>query len=76
MKILGTDLNKDLTWTENCTVIIKQVNARMQLLQKVLGFGSTNQEMVDLWKIYCRNVLEQSCIVWGSSLTQENKKRT
>ena len=24
------------------------------------------------WKIYCVSVLEQSCVVWGSSLTQEN----
>ena len=25
-----------------------------------------------LWKIYCVSVLEQSCVEWGSSLTQEN----
>ena len=74
VKILGTVFNKELTWTENCSVIIRKVNARMQLLQKVLGFGATHKEMVELWKTYCRSVLEQSCIVWGSSLTEENKK--
>ena len=73
VKILGTVFNKELTWTENCSVIIRKVNARMQLLQKVLGFGATHKEMVELWKTYCRSVLEQSCIVWGSSLTEENK---
>ena len=25
-----------------------------------------------LWIIFCRSVLEQSCVVWHSSLTQEN----
>ena len=24
------------------------------------------------WIILCRSVLEQSCVVWGTSLTQEN----
>ena len=28
--------------------------------------------MVHLWIIFCRSVLEQSCVVWGTSLTQEN----
>ena len=46
VKILGTVFNKELTWNENCSVIIRKVNARMQLLQKVLGFGATHKEMV------------------------------
>ena len=29
--------------------------------------------MVDLWKTYCRSILEQSAVVWGPSLTQKNK---
>ena len=45
----------------------------MQLLQKVWSFGSTNEEMVQLWKTYCLSVLEQSCVVWSSGLTNENK---
>ena len=46
----------------------------MQLFQKVLGFGSSNKEMVDLWTTYFRSVLEHYCNIWGSSLTEENKK--
>jgi hypothetical protein len=29
--------------------------------------------MVHKWILFCRSVLEQSCVVWGTSLTQENK---
>ena len=29
--------------------------------------------MVHLWKLYCLSVLEQSCVVWGPSLTIENQ---
>ena len=53
--------------------IVKKVNARMQLLRKVWSFGSTKQEMVHLWKIFCVSVLDQSCVVWDSGLTTENK---
>ena len=46
----------------------------MQLLRSVSSFGSSIPEMVHLWKLFCLSVLEQSCVVWGSSLTEENKQ--
>ena len=73
MKILGTIVKTDLTWTENCSLIIKKVNARMQLLRNLLSFGATTDEMVHMWVVFCRSVLEQSCTVWHSSLTEENR---
>ena len=72
MKILGVTITNKLNWNENTAILIQKVNKRMQLLRAVWGFGSTIPEMVHLWKIYCLSVLEQSCVVWGSSLTQEN----
>ena len=54
--------------------LVRKVNARMQLLRQVWSFGSTIEEMVDLWKIYCLSVLDQSCVVWGSGLTIENEQ--
>ena len=72
MKILGTIIDDKLSWDENCSFLIKKVNSRMQLLRSVYSFGATNAEMVHLWTVFCRSVLEQSCIVWHSSLTNEN----
>ena len=72
MKILGCHINNQLTWDDNCDNIIKQVNNRMQLLRKVWGFCSTVPEMVHLQQAYCRSVLEQSCVVWHSTLTEQN----
>ena len=72
MKILGTIINDKLTWEDNCDYLIRKVNARMELLRKALSFGATEKEMDHLWIIYCRGILEQSCAVWHSSLTQEN----
>ena len=72
MKILGTIFNNKLTWNENCANIIKRVNGRMQLLRSILAFGASKTEMVHLWKTFCRPILEQSCVVWHGSLTDEN----
>ena len=72
MKILGTVVTKSLSWDENCQYLIKKVNARMQLLRNILSFGASNNEMVHIWTVFCRSVLEQSSVVWHSSLTQEN----
>ena len=72
MKILGCIITNKLSWDENCDLLIRKVNARMQLLRKALSFGATQQEMVQLWIVYCRSVLEQSCVLWHSTLTQKN----
>ena len=45
----------------------------MQLLRKVWSFGSSIEEMVHLWRTYCLSILEQSCVVWGNLITEENK---
>ena len=39
----------------------------------MLSFGATREEMVHLWILYCRSTIEQSAVVWSSSLTEENK---
>ena len=74
IKILGTIITNTLSWNENCSRIIKKVNARMQLLRKVWSFGSNREEMVNLWKTYCLSILDQSCAVWSNGLTAENEQ--
>ena len=39
MKILGTIVRTDLSWDENCSLLIKKVNARMQLLRELQHLG-------------------------------------
>ena len=67
MKILGTSVNDKLTWSENCAELIKNINSRMMLLRNMKAFGATKEELV-----MCRSKLEQACVLWHSSLTQEN----
>ena len=74
MKILGTTINNKLEWTQNCQELVKKVNKQMVFLRKILGFGANRIEMVQLWKTYCRSVLEQSAVLWQGALTEENRK--
>ena len=72
MKILGTIIDNSLSWDKNCSQLIKKINNRMQLIRSVYSFGASNKEMVHLWILFCRSVLEQSCMLWHNSLTQDN----
>ena len=72
MKILGTIVDNKLSWDANCKQIVRKVNARMQLIRGLQSFGATKEEMVHIWILFCRSVLEQSCVVWGTNLTKEN----
>ena len=69
INILGTFFRNKTPWDENFSILIRKVNARMLLLRKVWSFGLNIAEMVHLWKTFCLNILEQSCLVWGNMLT-------
>ena len=73
MKIFGTILTNRFSWSGNWDSLVKKVNARMQIPQKVWSFGSTIEEIVGLCKVYCLSVLDQSCVLWSDGLTNENK---
>ena len=44
----------------------------MQILRKIAEFRPKYSDMITIYTSYIRSILEQSCQVWHSSLTQEN----
>ena len=46
----------------------------MELLRKVAEFTSSIEDKKTIYVLYIRSILEQSCVVWHSSLTQENSE--
>ena len=46
----------------------------MQLIRKCANLGATKYELVKLWIVYCRSIIEQSCVIWHNSLTLENSE--
>ena len=46
----------------------------MELLRRVTSFGASNAELTNIYILYIRSLLEQSCTVWHSGLTEENSQ--
>ena len=73
-KLLGTIITSDLRWEKNTQNIIKKANARMQLLHKIAQYSPPREDMLNIYILFVRSILEQSAVVWHTSLTLENSK--
>ena len=71
-KLLGVIISDDMKWDKNTDYLVKKANARMELLRKVASFGTSIDEKKNIYILYIRSILEQSCVVWHSSLTAED----
>ena len=72
-KLLGTTITDDLKWNVNTKELVKKGNQRMLLLRKSSEFTNSVEDLKIIYKAYVRNLVEQSSVVWGSSLSDENK---
>ena len=70
-KLLGVQITSNLKWSRNTEIIIKKANARMQLLRKVSNFGASESDLKQIYITFIRSLLEQSCVVWHSGLSNE-----
>ena len=69
-RLLGLVINEQLSWQSNTTFIVKKAFKRMTLLQKLFGFTVPIEDLVKIYILYIRSVVESSAVVWHSSLTQ------
>ena len=72
-KLLGTIIQSDLKWQSNTDMIIKKGYQRMIILNKLYEFDVPISDIVNIYILYLRSVLEQSCVVWNSSITENEK---
>ena len=45
----------------------------MELLRRVASFGVKREDLKNIYILFVRSQLEQSCVVWHSSLTEQQK---
>ena len=72
-KPLVTIITNDLKWDQNTAHIVKKANSRMELLRRVASFGTSVEDLKNIYFLCVRSQLEQSAVVWHSSLTEDNK---
>ena len=69
--LLGVVINDRLTWESNTEFIVKKAykKMRMIILQNLFKFGLPVVELIHIYILYIRSVVENSAVVWHSSLT-------
>ena len=71
--LLGTIITDQLTWDRNCEELVKKGYKRLQLLNATAAFTNNRKDLKDIYLTFVRSVLEQSAVVWHSSLTSRNR---
>ena len=71
-KILGVWITEDLTWSRNTKEICLKAYARMSLITKLKYVGVQRDDLIDVYKLFIRSLLEYCSVVFHSSLTLEN----
>ena len=65
--------SSNLNWNQNTSNLIKDGNKRMQLLHKTSKFTNNMKDLKQIYISQVRSKLEQSAVVWHSSLSKKNE---
>ena len=70
-KIVGVWLTSDMKWTKNTRELTKKAYSRISMLTKLKYVGVTTEDLIDIYVLFIRSVVEYCSVVWHSSLTTE-----
>ena len=70
-KIVGVRVTTWLDWTKNTSEICKKAYTRVTMLTKLRYAGIGDLEIVNIYILYIRSVLEYCSVVCHSTLTEE-----
>ena len=68
-RLLGVLIDSKLTWQANTTHLVQKAYKRMIMLHKLYSFAVPRDDLLEIYILYIRSVLENSAVVWHSSLT-------
>ena len=72
-KLLGTIISSDLTWHKNTDMLVRKAYQRMMILRKLYSFKVEESDLVNIYILHIRSIVEQSCQVWHFTITEEEK---
>ena len=73
-KLLGLKIRGDLKWKSNPKISVKKVYIRMIVLKKSVQFSIPIQDLVQIFTLYIRSIVEQYAIVWHGSIINGEKR--
>ena len=71
--LLGTIVSSDLSWEKNTRHLTQKGFQRMTILRKLYEFNIPQEDLVMIYCMYIRSIVEYNSSVWFSSITQEQK---
>ena len=72
-KLLGVHLTETMKWDENTASICSKANKRLHFLKLLKRSGMSTDDLVYYYTAVVRPVIEYGCILWQSSITEEQK---
>ena len=70
-RLLGVIISEDLTWHANTQDLVLRANKRMLMLRKLSEFSVAKIDLITIYKLFIRSIIDQSSVVWSCSLTKE-----
>ena len=73
-KLVGVWLTTWLDWTKNTSELCKKAFARMTMLTKLKYVGVPTDDLLHIYILYVRSLLEYCSVVWHSTLTVDQSQ--
>ena len=73
VKLVGLWVTTFLDWDKNTREMCKKAYARMTMLTKLKYVGTPVEDLIEVYILYIRSVLEYCSVVWHSTLTVQQK---
>ena len=67
-------MSDDLSWKGNTEAITKRAFTRMIILRNLFQFEVPLEDLLEIYILYIRSVVEQSAVVWSSSISKGEQK--
>ena len=74
-KLVGVWVTTWLDWERNTREICKRAYARMTMLTKLKYVGVPTYDLLEIYILYIRSLLEYCSVVWHSTLTVEQSQQ-
>ena len=72
IKLLGLIVTNNCRWDANTKHIVTKGNSRLWFLRRLKLLGASKDTLVDIYKLFCRSILEFGAPVWSGSLSKGN----
>ena len=71
--LLGSIISSDLTWNSNTHHIVRKAYQRLEIIKKLYTFNIPIRDLVHIYILYVRSILEFNCCVWHFSITVDER---